>query len=197
MKARRTGCHTCPTHAEIMAGMHRETPWQSMPCATCPLAKEAHGANDGGRALRGRVGMTRLSLDYETVEIIEAERELHPLPPPEIQEAEAAPVRVCDTHRQLLTDLMHAPDPESMTAILTAATEDGATVALALMLLRLNPDGLWSVLQRLRGAEPGAVAAASGTTGAASHGRIKSVLLRLPSHVREVIHPHVLRSRKV
>jgi hypothetical protein len=141
--------------------------------------------------------MTRLSLDFETTAIIDAERLLHPTPPPEIQEAEADPVRVCDTHRELLTDLMHAPDPESMTAVLEQATENGATVALALLLLKLPSPGLWSVMQRLRGAEPGAVAAASGTTGAASHGRIKSVLLRLPSHVREVIHPHVLRSRKV
>jgi hypothetical protein len=137
--------------------------------------------------------MSRLSLDFETSAIIDAERLLHPKPPPELSDAEAAPVRVKDEHRDFILALMHSTDPESMTAVLKEATQHGETAELALMLLKLNSDGLWATFQRLRGAEPKEITELTGVTRATSHGRVKSILARLPSHVREVIHPHVLR----
>jgi hypothetical protein len=67
-------CHRCSFHAELMAGRHKTTPWAKTPCATCPAADtDGKGRIRGTRALRGRVGETRLSLDHETREVVERE----------------------------------------------------------------------------------------------------------------------------
>jgi hypothetical protein len=64
-------CHRCKFHAELMAGKHKTTPWAKTPCATCPAADvDRRGRMNGTRALRGRVGETRLSLDHETREVV-------------------------------------------------------------------------------------------------------------------------------
>jgi len=71
-------CHTCPFHAEIMTGKHKDTPWEKTPCSTCPaMDLDKKGRLTQPRALRGRVGQTRLSLDYETQELIDREHQMH------------------------------------------------------------------------------------------------------------------------
>ena len=65
-------CHDCRFNAEILAGKHKETPWDKMACATCPGADTSKGGRmTQPRALRGRAGLNRLSLDYETKELVE------------------------------------------------------------------------------------------------------------------------------
>jgi len=67
-------CHRCRFHAELMAGKHKNTPWGKTPCSNCPSQDtDAKGRIRGTRALRGRVGETRLSLDHETREVVERE----------------------------------------------------------------------------------------------------------------------------
>lgn len=71
-------CHRCKFHAELMAGKHKNTPWAKTPCSTCPAADtDARGRIKGTRALRGRVGENRLSLDHETLEVVEREALMH------------------------------------------------------------------------------------------------------------------------
>jgi|GEM_PF-1421322 len=65
-------CHSCPINAEILAGKHKETSFDQMPCATCPGSDmNRSGRMTQNRALRGRAGLSRLSLDYETKELVE------------------------------------------------------------------------------------------------------------------------------
>jgi hypothetical protein len=68
-------CHTCEFHKEIMAGLHKKTPWSKTPCSTCP-AFDVDGGHqmNGTRALRGRDGQSRVSLDFETVQILDQQR---------------------------------------------------------------------------------------------------------------------------
>ena len=65
-------CHSCPVNAEILAGKHKETPWDKMACATCPGSDmNRSGRMTQNRAMRGRAGLSRLSLDYETKALVE------------------------------------------------------------------------------------------------------------------------------
>jgi hypothetical protein len=71
-------CHRCQFHAELMAGKHKGIAWKKTPCSTCPAADlDKRGQINGTRALRGRIGENRLSLDHETLEVVEREAVLH------------------------------------------------------------------------------------------------------------------------
>jgi len=190
----RKECHTCPTHTEIMAGVHKETPWAEMPCAKCPLARNAKDI--GPRSFRGRAGQTRLSMDFDTIEIVEAERDLHPIPPPERRQEDFTS-RLCESHRQLISDLLHSPSPEAMTARLVEAQDRGETVALSMLLLQCSQPGLWAIFQRLAGAEPGEIAEKMGVSGPCSHARARLALERMPPAVARLLHGLTIRRHSI
>jgi hypothetical protein len=179
-------CHTCEFHKEIMAGLHKKTPWAKTPCSTCPaFDMDSSRQMNGTRALRGRDGQSRLSLDFETVQILDQ----HQLMTHEREEVKSDAI-LSITQKLLLMDFHTCNDFLSILADLLNAEESWAIVYFKQFVNKMaamDKDSREIVLKRL--SCTGTIkdmADAMGISNQAAHARMKAAM-RKHAWVAELI----------